>query len=300
MDDQTDFVQRSGSHTTRTPSRPCEPAGKGSDEDGISQSGAAASAMQPFRLNRLPQRRETEHRRSKKSASRGTDHTEAFMHLLRPLHLQETLPECQMLDAFVNQQRQLICDGWQPELVLGNVDIDLDEVFVVARIESDPTTLNRYVTRTAMQHGSLGVPETCGLVTLITRYLRWLISPTSAHYERVPFFLRPTIAQMSIPHPSWIDLILWPDIRDALVTHPELRKPIWDARNEVAQFLNANWMHPPAQLFEPLYGSANLGLTPLFESHILELNNWSIDDDAASISPVLSAKVRSQPARTCH
>lgn len=98
--------------------------------------------MQPFRMNRLPQRREIEHRRSKKSASRGTDHTEAFMYLLRPLHLQETLPECQMLDAFVNQQRQLICEGWQPELVLGRSDIDLDEVFVVAKIESDPTTLN--------------------------------------------------------------------------------------------------------------------------------------------------------------
>lgn len=87
-----------------------------------------------------------------------------------------------------------------------------------------------------------------------------------------------------------------PDVRDALIAQPQLRRPVWDARNELATFLNVNWMHPPAQLFEPLYGSADLGLSVLFENHILNLENWSIDDDAAFITPVLSAKTRPTPA----
>lgn len=107
------------------------------------------------------------------------------MHLLRPLHLQETIPQGQFLDEFVNQQRQLISEGWQPELVLGRSDIDLDLVFVEARIHSDPTTVSRFVTRVATQQDSLGVPETCGLVVLLTRYLRVRLLAETSRAEAI-------------------------------------------------------------------------------------------------------------------
>lgn len=172
MNDHNNCVQSLGFHVSKMFSGPCESISTRIDEGGLSQFGAAVSAKQPLKLKRSPHRREVEREKSKTIVSAETNHIGPFMHLLRPLHLQETLPEGRMLDAFVNQQRQLIVEGCQPELVLGKSDIDLDLVFVVAVIDSDTTTLNRCATRVAMQHGSLGVPETCGLVVLLTRYLR--------------------------------------------------------------------------------------------------------------------------------
>lgn len=141
------------------------------DDAGFSRFEAAISAKPPLTLNGIP-RRNIECDTSKERLGTETNDIGPFMHLLRPLHLRDTLLEGRMLDIFVNQQRQLICEGWQPDLVLGRLDIDLDLLFVVAKIDSHPTTLNRCVTRVAVQHGSLGVPETYGLVVLITRYLR--------------------------------------------------------------------------------------------------------------------------------
>lgn len=155
------------------PTGPCdrESTSKETDHDGLSRFGAAISAKQPLKLRDIPQRRQIKRIMSKGRLGTETNNIGPFMHLLRPLHLQDTLPEGQMLDTFVNQQRQLICEGWQPDLVLGRSDIDLDLLFVVAKIESHPTILNRCVTGVAVQHGSLGVPETCGLVVLVNGYL---------------------------------------------------------------------------------------------------------------------------------
>lgn len=167
--------------SSRMSSEPSESSRKGNDEDEFSQFGAAVSAKQPFKLRRNPDGREVGRKKSDKRVSTQSKSIGALTHLLRPLHLQGNIPEGHILDAFVNRQRQLISEGWQPELVLGGSDIDLDLVFGVARIDHDPTTLSRCVTQVATQHDSLGVPETCGLVVLLTRYLRVRLPATTSH-----------------------------------------------------------------------------------------------------------------------
>lgn len=40
-------------------------------------------------------------------------------------------------------------------------------------------------------------------------YLQWLISPTKEAYVAMPQWLRPTAAQIAVPHAAWIDNIPW-------------------------------------------------------------------------------------------
>lgn len=41
--------------------------------------------------------------------------------------------------------------------------------------------------------------------------------PTSKNYSDIPAWYRPTQAQLSVPHPSYIDSLIFPLLRDKLV-----------------------------------------------------------------------------------
>lgn len=64
------------------------------------------------------------------------------------------------------------------------------------------------------QHGKLtmlvaSVPEKLACLYYMCLLLRWLIAPTKRNFEAMPAFLRPVEAQLTVPHPIWIDTIVW-------------------------------------------------------------------------------------------
>lgn len=48
-----------------------------------------------------------------------------------------------------------------------------------------------------------------GFLYVLSHLLRWYICRTKDSYEQLPVFIRPTKLQMSVPHPAWIDVIVW-------------------------------------------------------------------------------------------
>ncbi|PYH87472.1 hypothetical protein BO71DRAFT_414830, partial [Aspergillus ellipticus CBS 707.79] len=60
-------------------------------------------------------------------------------------------------------------------------------------------------------------PERLAFGWLKYHYAKWLLSPSPTTFAKLPAFLRPTPAQLSIPHPAALDLIAWPDIRVNLI-----------------------------------------------------------------------------------
>lgn len=39
--------------------------------------------------------------------------------------------------------------------------------------------------------------------------LRWMISPTKRNYDALPEYMRPRESQLTVPHPFWIDTVVW-------------------------------------------------------------------------------------------
>ncbi|KIX10718.1 uncharacterized protein Z518_01802 [Rhinocladiella mackenziei CBS 650.93] len=48
-------------------------------------------------------------------------------------------------------------------------------------------------------------------------FLRWHVLQTSEAYEDVPSFLRPTPLECIVPHQSFIGMLVWPKLREALI-----------------------------------------------------------------------------------
>lgn len=48
-----------------------------------------------------------------------------------------------------------------------------------------------------------------GIMYNICFLLRWLISPTKRNYDALPEYMRPRGSQLTVPHPIWIDAVVW-------------------------------------------------------------------------------------------
>lgn len=119
------------------------------------------------------------------------------------------------------------------------------------------------------------LPEQIGCLYFMSSIFRWLISPTEANFYSMPSWLRPTPAQLAVPHPMWIDCIIWPKARDRMCRNRRyhgLNGIISKLSNES---ISVNW---PYSLSDILVRDAesNIVLNPMFALHIKNLDNWSL------------------------
>ncbi|KIW00573.1 uncharacterized protein PV09_07927 [Verruconis gallopava] len=127
--------------------------------------------------------------------------------------------------------------------------------------------------------------ERVALMYLMCNYVRWLVLPSKQTYESMPQFLRPTEAQLSIPHPIWIDLVPWPGARDVLINEMdwsqfELFRSVTGATHSV------NWWYREEDIFLSVAGN-ELRLSPLFEKHIRDIKNYSWSSNVTEVFPFL-------------
>lgn len=48
-----------------------------------------------------------------------------------------------------------------------------------------------------------------GFMYFLSHLLRWYICRTKESYDQLPSCIRPTLLQRTVPHPAWIDVIVW-------------------------------------------------------------------------------------------
>lgn len=53
------------------------------------------------------------------------------------------------------------------------------------------------------------MPERIAFMYVLSHLLRWLICQDEKTYNQLPDFLKPTQRQCTIPHPAWIDTVMW-------------------------------------------------------------------------------------------
>jgi hypothetical protein len=122
----------------------------------------------------------------------------------------------------------------------------------------------------------------------ICLYLRWLLSPTKLNYNTLPVHLRPTVLQMTTPHPMWLDIMPWPRGRDQLISHMRWEEELESFRLLHNQTLSVNWPHPLADILVS-DGNNEIALNPLFEAHIRNIDNYSCGKQLVETFPYVES-----------
>ncbi|CAK7235092.1 hypothetical protein SEUCBS140593_009165 [Sporothrix eucalyptigena] len=130
------------------------------------------------------------------------------------------------------------------------------------------------------------------LMYTLSHLLRWLVCRNKSSYDKLPDFLKPTHLQRTVPHPPWVDIITWPQARDAII-----RSKSWLTKDfEFAEFrvktgahMSVNWPYTDSGAFLDLGDGQNLVLSPIFENHIRRVENWTLNKTTATEFPFMRA-----------
>lgn len=128
-------------------------------------------------------------------------------------------------------------------------------------------------------------------------FVRWLICPTQAHFDRMIPFSRPTYTQLVMAHPVWVDLLPWPSMRDTVV-RDHSRYPLDEVFVPLTGTVLIDWPYGDDAIFrngplevptsnEHLQNMPLLEIAPLFEEAMRDIKNWSIGPAFARVFPAL-------------
>jgi len=128
---------------------------------------------------------------------------------LQPLNEAEDSSFSKSWSGFCRRQQHLLSLGWPSDMVLGPYEVELDAVFSERGSSTAATTVSQWVASTILPFEDLGVPEKLGLMLLFGRFTRWRILQSLETYDAMPECMKPTVLQLTSPHPVWIDFIPW-------------------------------------------------------------------------------------------
>lgn len=119
------------------------------------------------------------------------------------------------------------------------------------------------------------LPEQLAILYFMSSVIRWQISPTEANFNSLPEWCRPTPSQLAVPHPIWIDLIIWPKLRERLCRETRYHGQGPTIADISCESISVNWPYGPRDVFMHSNNSEII-LNPVFEAHIKDLSNWSL------------------------
>ncbi|KAG9254865.1 uncharacterized protein F5Z01DRAFT_99330 [Emericellopsis atlantica] len=154
-------------------------------------------------------------------------------------------------------------------------------------------------------HGSPLQPlvERLGMLYCLSHLVRWLVCLSRETYDRMPAFMRPTSLQRAVPHPAWVDLVLFPAARDDIIRLRDWSPDRFEAyRAATARSLSANWPYADSgAVVESESGDHDgqrAALNPIFEAHVRNLDNWTVSPEVAAAFPYMAPYVRVRRERS--
>ncbi|KAI6784676.1 uncharacterized protein J7T54_006722 [Emericellopsis cladophorae] len=154
-------------------------------------------------------------------------------------------------------------------------------------------------------HGSPLQPlvERLGMVYCLSHLVRWLVCLSRDTYDRMPAFMRPTSLQRAVPHPAWVDLVLFPTARDDIIRLRDWSPDRFEAyRAATARSLSVNWPYADSGAVVESESGDHEGqraaLNPIFEAHVRNLDNWTVGAEVAAAFPYMAPYVRVRHGRS--
>jgi hypothetical protein len=140
-------------------------------------------------------------------------------HLIFPLLDTNETPLGRTYTDFQRLGQDLIASGAPPLQVAdqGLIDVTL---FFRDRLTEDPLNASTWASEMLRSfRGIFSDDLLLGCAVSVTNLMPWFIVPTRENYSNIPTIFRPTRLQRFVPHPSWVDLMVFPSFRNALINN---------------------------------------------------------------------------------
>ena len=118
---------------------------------------------------------------------------------------------------------------------------------------------------------------------MLTVRNQWRLHPDAESYNDIPEWHRPSRLQESVPHPIFIDFLIWPALRDALVSSHTSFK--YEFRRDTGRLITVDWPSEKDLFIKDQV--QRLKLHPDFEGHVMNLDNWKLQAPWAERYPEL-------------
>jgi len=181
----------------------------------------------------------------------------------------------------------MLANGWDEAQIFGRNEMDVDTLLLGFADPQEslpvPTWASKMVNRVLP---AAPIPVRLASASLLTKMMRWLIWPSVENLNAMPDWLVPLARQDSSGYNLLIDLIPWPQLRQYLYQH----------RGEIGSgaflgLIGINWPYADEACHYWEIESACTRLTPLFETHINDLDSWNLDAKALEVMPQLEGLV---------
>jgi hypothetical protein len=113
------------------------------------------------------------------------------------------------------------------------------------------------------------------------------VFPSTAAYDDIPEFLRPTHVQENVPHRTCIEFIPFPQLRDVLILKlVDYDEDILDL--EMRESVSVSWRCEKPLLVRD---GSHFALNPDFVTHISQYRSWTLGSSWAALYPRLALLV---------
>ncbi|KAF2016331.1 hypothetical protein BU24DRAFT_422676 [Aaosphaeria arxii CBS 175.79] len=178
-------------------------------------------------------------------------------------------------------KREMLSNGWDHVQIFGRSEIDVDSILLgfmdPQEGQSVPTWASRIVNKLLP---AVPIPTRLASTYLLTKMMRWLIWPSVANLNSMPDWLMPLAQQDCGPYDILIDLLPWPPLRQYLYQHPGEF-----VVGAFVGFVGTNWPYADDACHYWDMEAGCTKLSPLFENHISDLDNWTLDAKAVELMP---------------
>lgn len=198
-----------------------------------------------------------------------------------------TCPLDSLLQDFLDERRQRAAEGFPTHEIVGPRWPSISSLLNPMR-ESHPLS-KVFIDILCTFPNISQLPERVAVLYAMFLVMRWQIDPTQENYDRLPDFVRPLPCQLYNPHPSWIDLLPFPAMREKLINDfaPPDVFPFENFFVPYTMTLSLNWPYEDTDTLLQGPESDELMINPVFERHLRKHENWTLGDAFARALPML-------------
>ena len=115
----------------------------------------------------------------------------------------------------------------------------------------------------------------------------WSRLPPSYALFPTAEWMTPRPSQLFTPHPAWIEFLPWPKMRDKLVSnYQDYAFENWFIPYTLT--LSVNWPYEPTDCLLSTSENEELTINPVFERHVMRLENWSLGPAFTKAHPAMA------------
>lgn len=195
-----------------------------------------------------------------------------------------TCPLDSLLLEFLSERRQRAAEGVPTQEVVGPRYPSVSSLLNPSQSVYAHPLSKVFTDILATFPGICTLPERVAVLYIMFLIMRWQIAPTKENYDRLPSWVTPTPAQLTNPHPAWCDSIPFPRMRDVVVKEYQHQNqfpttvPFENFFIPFTNTLSLNWPYEQTDVLLESPDGTELIINPVFERHLLRLENWTLGD----------------------